>query len=108
MGRWVEQLFTDATAGATSNVVRNRNGIGTTFQARIAGSAGAQQANITLYGNHSNDATYGVAIATIILGDGTVTTDNQMASIPADYPYYYATLNSISGTGAKVNMFLGV
>jgi hypothetical protein len=76
-----------------------------TLQASIAG-AGAVAATVTWYGSNSNSASGGVLLATMSLS-GT-NSDTAGADIPAEWPYIYCTLASISGTGAVVTATAGV
>jgi hypothetical protein len=117
MARFSAQLLTNAIAGVTSSAVRNAASNGVSVQGLITGTSGAVQANISIMASHT--ASYnpdtgalvgsnGKAIATVVLGDGVLTSDNQLAFIAADYPYVWAVLNTISGTGASVNLYVGV
>ncbi len=97
-------LLSAVTTNQTSAAVQVRRGR-RTLQASIAGT-GAVSATVTWYGNNLNAASGGIAIATSTLS-GT-TTDQSGADIPAEWPYLYAVLTGISGTGAAVTATVGV
>lgn len=80
-----------------------------TAKASIAGT-GAVSATVTLYGNHDNSGSGGVLVGTFTL-TGT-TTDTALGPNPGEeipeYPFYYVTIASISGTGAAIDFTLSV
>lgn len=65
---------------------------------------GAVSATIELYGNKSPAVTGGVLLATITLSGTTFQSD--ASAFTAPYPYLYAKVTAISGTGATVNVFI--
>lgn len=70
-------------------------------QAYITGT-GAVSATVTIYGTLKNQATQGIVIATLSLS-GT-TTDTKGAAILGAWPFMYAVVSSITGTGATVTL----
>jgi hypothetical protein len=70
-----------------------------TLQDTVTGT-GAVGATISWYGNNFNVHSGGVLLATSTLS-GT-TTNTSGADMPAVWPYIYAVLSGISGTGAAV------
>lgn len=94
----VTTVFNAATATATSSVTAttaNRK----TIQSSIVGT-GAVSGTVLWYGNNTNASSGGVLIATHTLS-GT-TTDTTGSDIPAEWPYIYAVISAISGTGAAI------
>jgi hypothetical protein len=71
-----------------------------TFWAQVAGT-GAVSVTVTIYGNLIPTTSNGVLLATFTLS-GTSQAQDAAASITANYPYFYATTASITGTGATV------
>lgn len=74
------------------------------IQASISGT-GAVSGTVTVFGNNTNAASGGVLLATLSLS-GT-SSDVTGADIPAEWPFMYCTLASISGTGAAVTVSVG-
>lgn len=72
----------------------------------IVTGTGAVAATINVYGCNSNRVVNGILLATITLS-GT-TSDQGGADMSAEWPYLYAVLTGISGTGAAVTATVGV
>ena len=75
-----------------------------TIQASVTGT-GAVTATVLWYGNNLNANSGGELFATTELS-GT-TTDHSGKVEPAEWPYVYADLTVISGTGAAVTATIG-
>jgi hypothetical protein len=74
-----------------------------TIQSTVTGT-GAVTATVQWFGNNLNSATGGVLISTHLLS-GT-TTDTAGADIPAEWPFIYASITAVTGTGATVTTTL--
>ena len=72
-----------------------------TFRGEVVGT-GAVSVIIDLYGDDDDDEADGVLLLTMTLS-GTTKKPDAVASITANFPYFYITTRSISGTGATVN-----
>lgn len=72
----------------------------------IVTGTGAVAATINVYGCNTNRVTNGVLVATMTLS-GT-NADVAGAALSAEWPYYYAVLSGISGTGAAVTVSVSV
>lgn len=77
---------------------------GKTFFSKIVGSAGAQSATITVWGDYKSTATEEFLICTMSLS-GTSEDAKKCTGITEDYKYYHAKIASISGTDATVNVW---
>lgn len=98
-------LLTAAIANATGTAQRFPVSLSRrSHQASVAGT-GAVAATITIYGSNT-DGTFGELICTITLS-GT-TSDHWQYISDAPWPYEWAVLSGISGTGASVNCSVGV
>ena len=97
-------FFTNQAANGSSRTIETQAGSyggvdGVQVKASISG-AGAVSATVAFYGSDSRSNSGGVLLSTLSLtGTGTNT---QGASV-ARWPYMYAVLTSISGTGAIVS-----
>ena len=97
-------LLNGATAVQTSDYVGWGEGPGGNVQADIAGT-GAVSATITIYGGLVNDFSKAIPLGTISLS-GT-TTDKGGFSWLTTWPFIWADLTAISGTGAAVTVRVG-
>jgi hypothetical protein len=75
------------------------------IQATVTGS-GAVSAAVSIYGNNGNANSGGVLLGTITLSGTDSDTDGFASDAP--WPYLYADLTAISGTGAAVTATVGV
>jgi hypothetical protein len=111
MSRRSQNILRDATAPTTGeaySISDFSTGVTDTmsFEVDCTGTA-AIAANVSLYGKHPKQNSGGVLLATAVLGNGSVLTDSAgTGSIPA-YTCVYAVLNSVSGTDATVNVYIG-
>ena len=80
---------------------------GKTFFSKIVGSAGAQSATITVYGDYKSTATEEFSICTMSLS-GTSEDAKKCTGISEDYKYYHAKIASIAGTDATINVWAEV
>jgi len=96
-----------ASAPATSGMVMGTNGASnlssTTIQAAVSGTSSVS-ATIAIYGSNWNAASGGVLLDTLSLSGTTVATGGFVVD---DWPYCYAVLTAISGTGAFVDISAG-
>lgn len=77
-----------------------------TFQATVVGT-GAVAATVTI--EVSNDATYAVStVAGTITLSGTTSSSDGFTTTSAPWKYIRANVTAISGTGATVNVTMGV
>lgn len=97
-------LITAATSTITSAVVFT-GASPKTISVSVTGT-GAVTANISFYGNNINSTTNGTLLGTASLS-GT-TTDSAGLYIPANWPYVFATITTLTGTSATVNATVGV
>lgn len=95
-------LMNGVTTDTTADAVKIPSTHFKTFWAQVAGT-GAVSVTVTIYGDLQPDEANGVLLATFTLS-GTTSAQDAAASITANYPYYYATTASISGTGATVKV----
>ena len=93
-------VTTNVTSAVWFNSVKD-----SVVQAYIAGT-GAVSATVTVYGTLKNQASQGISIAVLSLS-GT-TTDTKGAAILGAWPYMYAVVTSITGTGAAVTLLHAV
>jgi hypothetical protein len=91
-------LFNAVTTNSTSDIASPERGR-RVIKASIAG-IGAISATVTWYGNDVSSTTNSIVLATSTLS-GT-TSDVSGADIPAQWPYMYAVISSITGTSAAV------
>lgn len=94
-------------SGATTNQTSPVFELGSqdnTCQSIITGT-GAVSATIQWYGNNQNSTSNGILLTTHLL-NGT-TTDQAGSWVPANWPYMYAVISNISGTGAAVTLLAG-
>lgn len=77
---------------------------GKTFFSKIVGSAGAQSATITVWGDYKSTATEEFLVCTMSL-TGTSEDAKKCTGITEDYKYYHAKVASISGTDATINVW---
>ena len=97
-------LLDAVTANTTSEVFSVIKGP-RTVQASIT-VTGTVSCTVSWYGNNENSNTTGVLCATSTLS-GT-TSDHTGIAVPAEWPYMYCVLSSISGTGATVTATVGI
>lgn len=71
------------------------------FQSKITGT-GAVSATVTFYGSNESTDTVGVVLDTHTLSGTSSDKAYSSAPITAQWPYIWAVLTSISGTGATV------
>lgn len=96
-------LASGVTTNTTSAAVASPSGFKTVW-AQVVGT-GAVSVIVDVYGDIDADEASGVLLATITLS-GTTQAQDAAASITANYPYFYVTTRSISGTGATVSVSL--
>lgn len=77
-----------------------------TFQCIANGTSGAFSA--TVYVQVSNDGTNWENAITFILSGTATTADSEGGNISAPWRYVRGYVNAISGTGAFVDMYMGV
>ena len=101
----VVKVFDAVIANGTSDIFRIPKGKRTLHAVLIG--IGAVAATINWYGTNSESATNGILLATSTLS-GT-TSDFTGAGLNDDeWPYMYAVLSGISGTGATITATIGV
>ena len=106
MKQRIHMLLNAVTTNQISSVIpTENNGNGLTLKASIAGT-GTVSATVNVYGDNFNQTTQGVLLGTISL-TGT-TSDSEGLFIPAEWPFFYCELLSISGTGAAVTVSVGM
>lgn len=96
-------VMTGVTTNTTSAATTIFSG-GKTPIAQVSGT-GAVTATVKLYGDNDNTAANGILLCTITLTDTTKDVD-VCTQFTADYPYYYATTESVTGTGATVEFIV--
>jgi hypothetical protein len=96
-------LHNAVTTNTTSDVVALGEGP-RTVQASITGT-GTVSATVSWYGSNINSNTSGILCATSSLS-GT-NSDITGISVTAEWPYMYAVISSITGTGAAVTTTIG-
>lgn len=98
-------LMSAVTTDTTGDAVVVFSG-GKTGLATVTGT-GSVSVDIEIFGDMDDDAAGGESVCTI----GLSGTDKDMGSCAQwakDYPYYYATTDNISGTGASVDVVIAV
>lgn len=97
-------LLYQATANQTSESRSIMSGK-RTLEAYVTGT-GSVAATVNVYGCNTDRTSNGVLVSTIVLsGTGS---DQAGAELTVEWPYLYAVLSGISGTGATVNVSVGV
>jgi hypothetical protein len=106
-------IFANVSTNMTSSRVPLPDGP-KTIQAYIKGTSGTVSCTINWYGSNYSDTTFGELLATMALsgtGVGTLDTslvaDHTGTSIVAEWPYMFAVLSAITGTGAVVTASIG-
>lgn len=97
-------LLNAVTTAQTSDSLRWGEGWGGCIQADIAGT-GAVTATVNIYGGNVNTFSKAVLLGTISL-NGT-TTDKGGFYFQSVWPFMWADLTAISGTGAAVTVTCG-
>jgi hypothetical protein len=97
-------LLTDVIVDGAGTATTLPSG-GKTFFSKIVGSAGAQSATITVWGDYKSTVTEEFLICTMSL-TGTSEDAKKCTAISEDYKYYHAKVASISGTDATVNVWV--
>ncbi len=95
--------MTGVTTNTTSATFTLPSG-GKTPMASVTGT-GAVTATLKLYGDMENTVTHGKLLSTITLTDTTKDVDIA-TQFTADYPYYHATSENVTGTGATVEFII--
>ena len=103
MKKLITTLHDAVTTNTTSEVAILGDGP-RTIQASITGT-GTVSATVTWYGSNICSNTSGVICATTSLS-GT-NSDVSGASVTAEWPFMYAVISSITGTGAAVTTTIG-
>ena len=93
-------LLDAVTSTTTGSAYYNGNGDQQTpISAKVSGT-GAVSATVKIYGSNQNTNSGGVLLMTISLSGTTSDSDGDV--IKTSYPFLYADLTAISGTGAAV------
>lgn len=104
-----ENILPAANAAPTIGPPRAPRSVRRTYQAQVDGT-GALTATIEIYVSNTdpvnNVGTNGLLLGTITLAGTTTATDG--FTINAPWKWTWAKLTAISGTGAAVNVTLGV
>lgn len=98
---------TTAMTGVTTNTTSASFTIpsgGKTPIAQVSGT-GAVTATVKLFGDNDDTAANGFLLCTITLTDTTKDVD-KCSQFAEDYPYYYATTENVTGTGATVEFIV--
>jgi hypothetical protein len=114
MNVWVKcgRVFnlTPETTGATTTGAQTtvfKDSPFATFQAYGSTTAGAGACVVTIQGSNIDDTNAFITLGTITLTLGTTVTSDGFATT-ASWKYIRANVVSISGTGASVNVLMGV
>ncbi len=99
-------LMTDVLVDGSSTPITLPIG-SKTFFSEIVGSAGAQSATITIWGDYKSTATEEFLICTMSL-TGTSEDAKKCDAITHDFDFYHAKIASISGTDATINVWANV
>ena len=99
-GIFIQTVISGATTNATSSSITNYS-LPVTYQVSIAGT-GTVSATVTIYGTATAVTTGGTAVIVLPISGTTSAVLNGQVNI--DYPYYYAKITSITGTGAAVTL----
>lgn len=102
--------LTPETTGATATGIQTtvfKDSPFATFQAYGSTTAGAGSAVVTIQGSNIDNANAYVTLGTITLTLGTTITADGFATT-APWKYMRANVTTLSGTGASVNVLMGV
>lgn len=99
--RYLQQAVTSPATGSAIPGTRERK----TVRAKVTGT-GAVSATVNIYGSTENAASAGVLLAT--LSPSGTTTGVDGVAFDAPWPYMYSDTTAVSGTGATVEVTLGV
>jgi len=102
--------LTPPTTGATTTGAQQiiyKDAVDATFQAYGTTTAGAGAAVVLIQGSNINDANSFITLGTITLTLGTTLSADGFATSAA-WKYVRASVSSISGTNASVNVLMGV
>lgn len=100
----VQTLLSAVIVQGTSAVVQ-LGAANRTVKASVVGT-GALTATVTFYGSHTNSTSGGYAFATLALS-GSTSVVGGAASVEW-WPYVYAVLTNLTGTGATVSASIAV
>lgn len=108
MSDQAQSLQVAVTADATGEAIQPSRRQGT-FQAIISGS-GDVSATVTIYGSNSppngNTGTHGIVLGTISLSGTDSATDGFVVDAP--WKWVWSAVSDLSGTGASVDVLLGL
>lgn len=98
--------MTGVTTNTTSVAFTTPSG-GKTPIAQVSGT-GAVTATVKLYGDNDNTAANGILLCTSTMSGTTKVVQgcDSTAQFTTDYPYYYATTENVTGTGATVEFIV--
>ena len=100
------EFFSGATTNSTSPIFKVKRG-DKVFHSKITGT-GAVSATVTYYGSGFDDLATGVVLDTHTLSGTTTASDGSQVTITTSWPYLWAKITNISGTGAAVTALLVV
>lgn len=101
MARWLLQAVLVTGPGAVRAGSRGRK----TVRAKVSGT-GAVSATVQIYGSTENSTANGVLLATLSPSGTTSASDG--VAFDAPWPYMWANCTAITGTGATLDVAMGV
>ena len=102
----VVEFFSNAITNDTSPIFKVKRG-DKVFHSKISGT-GAVSATVTYYGSGFDDVTTGKILDTHTLSGTTTASEGSQVAITTSWPYLWAVISNISGTGAAITALMVV